>query len=55
MALNPIICALLAGLALAVAGCSSSGGGTTTTATDKEGDAEILNNVLARELAAVHA
>jgi hypothetical protein len=55
MARNPIICALVAGLALFVTGCSSEGGGTTTTAADKEADAEILNNVLARELAAVDA
>lgn len=34
--------------------CGSEGGGTTT-ATDKEADAEILNNVLARELAATRA
>jgi rubrerythrin len=42
-------------LTLVVAGCGSSGGGTTTTAADKVGDAEVLNNVLARELAAIRA
>jgi hypothetical protein len=42
-------------LVLAVAGCGGSGGETTTQAVDKAGDAEILNNVLARELAAVRA
>ncbi len=46
---------LLAVLALAVAGCGGSGGGTTTAVPDKAGDAEILNVVLARELAAVRA
>jgi rubrerythrin len=55
MVRNPIICALVAVLALSVAGCSSEGGGTTTTAADKEADAEVLNNVLARQLAAVRA
>lgn len=41
-------------LALGVAGCG--GGGTTTTVvTDKVADAETLNNVLGRELAAVRA
>jgi rubrerythrin len=55
MARNPIICLVVAALALVVAGCGSSGGGTTTTAVDKTADAEILNNVLARELAAIRA
>ncbi|MGC1167056.1 MAG: ferritin-like domain-containing protein [Solirubrobacterales bacterium] len=36
-------------------GCGDGGGGTTTVVPDKAGDAEILNNVLARELAAVRA
>jgi Ferritin-like domain len=36
--------------------CGGDGGGSTTTVVpDKEGDAEILNDVLARELAAVAA
>lgn len=55
MARNPIICSVVAALALVVAGCGGSGGGPTTTAADKAGDAEILNNVLARELAAIRA
>jgi rubrerythrin len=55
MARNPIICLVVAALALVVAGCGSSGGGTTTTVADKAGDAEILNNVVARELAAIRA
>ena len=46
--------AVLVGLALVFAGCGS-GGGTTTEVPDKAGDAEILNNVLAREIAAVAA
>ncbi len=48
------LAALAAALALVFVGCGS-GGGTTTTAVDKAGDAEILNNVLAREMAAVRA
>jgi rubrerythrin len=40
-------------LALVVAGCG--GGGTTTAVPDKAADAEILNSVLARELAAIRA
>ncbi len=54
MVRNPIICALVAVLALTVAGCGA-GGDAPTVAADKEADAEILNNVLARELAAVAA
>jgi rubrerythrin len=42
-------------LALGLAACGSDGGETTTAVPDKAGDAEILNNVLARELAAVRA
>lgn len=38
-----------------LAGCGGDGGGTTTAVPDKEADAEILNDVLARELAAVRA
>jgi rubrerythrin len=38
-----------------LAGCGDGGGSTTTAVPDKAGDAEILNNVLARELAAVRA
>ena len=45
---------LAVGVALLVGGCG--GGGTTTTAApDKAADAETLNNVLGRELAAVRA
>jgi len=41
---------------LALFGVGCGGGGTTTTAVpDKAGDAEILNNVLAREMAAIRA
>jgi rubrerythrin len=41
--------------ALLVAGCGGNGGGTTTAVPDKAADAETLNNVLAREMAAVRA
>ncbi len=47
-----LVAALLA-LALALAACG--GGETTTVARDKVADAETLNNVLARELAATRA
>ena len=53
-ACRPLVVGVLAALALFVAGCG--GGGTTTTAVpDKAADAETLNNVLGRELAAVRA
>ncbi len=58
MARNPITCSLLGLLAVAtllLAGCGGSGSGTTTAVPDKAADAEILNNVLARQLAAVRA
>jgi hypothetical protein len=49
-----LLAGLVAALVLGVAGCG--GGGTTTTGVpDKAADAEILNDVLARELAAVGA
>ena len=38
-----------------LAACGGSGGGTTTAAPDKAADAETLNNVLARQLAAIRA
>jgi rubrerythrin len=44
----------LLALALVFAGCGS-GGSTTTEVPDKAGDAEILNTVLAREMAAIGA
>jgi rubrerythrin len=51
---RPLAVGLLAALALFAGGCG--GGGTTTTAVpDKAADAETLNNVLGRELAAVRA
>jgi hypothetical protein len=46
---------LLAALALFVGGCGGGGESTATVVTDKAADAETLNNVLARELAAVRA
>jgi hypothetical protein len=49
-----LVAGLFVALVLFSAGCG--GGGTTTTAvTDKAADAETLNNVLGRELAAVRA
>ena len=45
---------LVAILVLVVAGCGG-GGSTTTSVPDKAADAETLNNVLARELAAARA
>ena len=45
---------LLAAAALGLSACGS-GGETTTVAKDRAGDAETLNNVLAREQAAVRA
>jgi rubrerythrin len=45
---------LIVALALVAAGCGG-GGATTTAVPDKAADAEILNNVLGRELAAVRA
>ncbi|HEY4779279.1 MAG TPA: ferritin-like domain-containing protein [Solirubrobacterales bacterium] len=47
--------ATLVALALAFGGCGGSGAGTTTAVPDKAADAEILDNVLGRELAAVRA
>jgi hypothetical protein len=46
--------ATLVALALALGGCGG-GAGTTTAVPDKAADAEILDNVLGRELAAVGA
>jgi rubrerythrin len=55
---NPITCrpvvSLAVVLALVLAGCGD-GGGTTTAVPDKAADAETLNNVLTRELAAIRA
>lgn len=44
----------IAAAMLALAGCSE-GGGIATEVPDKEGDAKILNEILARQLAAVEA
>jgi rubrerythrin len=44
-----------AAAAFVLAACGGGGGGTTTAAPDKAADAEVLNDVLARELAAVRA
>jgi ferritin-like protein len=53
-ALLSLAFAVLASASLAACG-GGSDGGTTTAVPDKEADAEILNDVLARELAAVRA
>lgn len=45
----------LVALGLVLAGCGGGGGGTTTAVPDKAADAETLNRVLAREMAAVRA
>lgn len=52
-ALSLLATAVVATLALAA--CGGSGGGTTTAVPDKAADAETLNNVLTRELAAIRA
>lgn len=51
-----LLLSIFALAAIGLAACGGGDGGDTTTAVpDKEGDAEILNSVLARELAAVRA
>ncbi len=40
---------------LALTACGGSGGGTTTAVPDKAGDAEILDNVLTRQMATIGA
>lgn len=50
----PRALALAVLLAAVLAGCGS-GGSTTTAVPDKEADAEVLNRVLTRELAAIGA
>ncbi|HEX6455601.1 MAG TPA: hypothetical protein VF009_03670 [Solirubrobacterales bacterium] len=47
-----LLTAALGLLATALAGCGSGGGGSATTA-EKERDAQLLNNVLGRQLAVV--
>lgn len=49
------ILALGLAASLSLVACGGSGPGTTTAVPDKAADAEILNNVLARELAAIRA
>lgn len=52
----PLVLVAIALLAAALGGCGGGGGGgTTTTATEKEADAEVLNEILSRQLAAVRA
>jgi hypothetical protein len=50
-----LLLAVAVAAAISLAACGGDGEGTTTAAPDKEGDAEILTSVLARELAAVRA
>jgi hypothetical protein len=50
-----LLLATAVAMALSFAACGGSGGSTTTAVPDKAGDAEILNTVLTRELAAVRA
>jgi hypothetical protein len=49
------LAATAAVLAVLLAGCGGSSNGTTTAVPDKAADAEILNDVLSRQLAAVRA
>jgi rubrerythrin len=51
----PLLLAAALAATLALAACGSSSGGGTTAVPDKGGDAEILNNVLTREMAAIGA
>jgi hypothetical protein len=51
---RPLVVGLLTALALFAAGCGG-GGSSSTVVSDKAADAERLNSVLARELAAVRA
>ncbi|MCW2989395.1 MAG: hypothetical protein JWM24_2333 [Solirubrobacterales bacterium] len=50
-----LLLATVVAASLALAACGGSSGGTTRGGIDKAADAEILDNVLARELAAVRA
>ncbi len=50
----PLLLVTVAAVTLALAACGS-GGDTTTAVPDKAADAEVLNGVLAREMAAVRA
>jgi rubrerythrin len=49
-----LVAASLAAAAV-LSACGGSGGGTTTAVPDKAADVETLNNILTREMAAVHA
>jgi rubrerythrin len=51
----PLLLATAIMVSVALAACGGSGSGTTTAVPDKAADAETLNNVLARELAAIRA
>jgi len=45
-----VLCLLLGGMVIGLSACGSDGGGSTT---DKAGDVRVLNELLARQLAAV--
>jgi hypothetical protein len=50
-----LVAIVLAAAALGACGGGGGGGETTTTSTDQEADAEVLNEILSRQLAAVQA
>ncbi len=50
-----LLLAVAVATTLALAACGEDGGSATTAVSDKAADAETLNNVLARELAAIRA
>jgi hypothetical protein len=51
----PLLAAVGLAIAILLGACGGGGGGTATTATDKEADAEVLNEILSRQSAAVTA
>lgn len=51
----PLLLAAITLVVLTLGACGGGGGGTTTTTTEKEADAEVLTEILSRQLAAVQA